>query len=145
MKTSIVYLGLGSNLGNREANIHLAIERLKPFIEIKKISRIIETDPVSGPKQGKYLNAVLKAETLFSPQKLLNLAKGIEKEFGRKKTIPNAPRPIDIDILLYDNQEIHSSELTIPHPRMFEREFVMTPLREIAPDVVQKFQSEIKI
>lgn len=129
-----VYLGLGSNLGDRQQNIAQAICELeKAGLQIIKLSTLIETDPVGGPAQGKFLNAVLKAKTLFAPHDLLNHIHAIEKTLGRVRTVKNGPRTIDIDILLYDRLRIESPELSIPHPRMKERDFVLTPLREIEP------------
>ncbi|HOW36234.1 MAG TPA: 2-amino-4-hydroxy-6-hydroxymethyldihydropteridine diphosphokinase [Candidatus Omnitrophota bacterium] len=129
-----VYLGLGSNLSDRETSLQEAIARLNQnSVTVKKVSTIIETDPIGGPAQGKFLNAVLEAETDLPPLDLLNLTQKIEKQLGRKRTIPNGPRTIDIDILLYGNRTIHTPELIVPHPRMFERDFVLKPLYEIAP------------
>lgn len=134
-----VYLGLGSNLSDREANIKEAIARLNQnSVTAKKISTIIETDPVGGPAQGKFLNAVLEAETDLAPPDLLNLTQKIENQLGRTRTTPNGPRTIDIDILLYGDQTIRTPDLTVPHPRMLERDFVMKPLREIAPHLISE-------
>ena len=134
-----VYLALGSNMGDRPANIQKAIELLNSSkITVKKISSIIETEPAGGPPQDKYLNGVIEVKTTLTPFELLKTAQSIEKKLGRKKTVRNAPRPIDIDILLYDQKKIQTPELTIPHPRMLNREFVMHPLSEIAPDLVNK-------
>ena len=135
-----IYLGLGSNLGDRHKNITSAVERLNQNgITIKKLSTIIETDPVGGPKdQGKFLNAVAKAETNLSPENLRSTLKTIEQALGRVKTAKNGPRTIDLDILLYDMDVINTSELIIPHPRMLNRDFVMIPLKEIAPDLVEE-------
>lgn len=131
---STVYLGLGTNLGNRERNIERAIEELKQIgLTIEKLSSVIETDPVGGPPQGKFLNAVLKATTTLPPNALLTQLKFIEKKLGRVKTIVNGPRIIDIDILLYDSLHMHTPHLTIPHPKMLDRDFVMMPLKEIEP------------
>lgn len=133
-----VFLGLGSNLGNREENIRAAIEALsRQGIVAEKISSIIETDPIGGPPQGKFLNAVLKATTALKPEQLLERTLLIEKNLGRVRTLRNAPRTIDIDILLYDEIKYHSPQLDIPHPRMRERNFVMRPLREIEPAIDQ--------
>ena len=136
---AIVYLGIGSNLGNRKKNIETAITLLKENdITILKCSTAIETDPVGGPPtQEKFLNGVLKIETLLSPHKLLDQLKIIEQQLGRVKTIPDGPRSIDLDILLYDQLDIHTPQLTIPHPRMFKRDFVMRPLKEIEPQLVE--------
>jgi 2-amino-4-hydroxy-6-hydroxymethyldihydropteridine diphosphokinase len=131
-----VYLGLGSNLGNRKKNIESAISELNNAgIKVERISSLVETDPVGGPPQGKFLNAVIKAKTSFSPEDLLEKLKHIEKMLGRKKTIVNGPRTIDIDILLYSRLKVSTPQLTIPHPRMFTRPFVMEPLKEIEPEI----------
>ena len=136
----IVYLGLGSNLGDRKNYIKQALRELKRNrIKIIKRSTIIETDPVGGPpNQGKFLNAVLKAATDFSPKRLLSTVKSIEKKIGRKKAAKYGPRVIDIDILLYGQKKVTSPGLTIPHPEMFKRDFVMRPLKQIAPRLAKK-------
>jgi len=138
---AIVYLGIGSNLGNRRENVEAAIALLKEAgLTVLKISTIIETDPVGGPpNQEKFLNGVLKIETHLSPQKLLGRLKYIEQQLGRVKTITNnGPRPIDLDILLYDQLDLQTPQLTIPHPRMLERNFVMRPLKEIEPQLAEE-------
>ena len=138
-----IYLALGSNLGQREKNIKEAIQQLEANdIIIDKISKIIETDPVGGPTQNKFLNAVLEGQTTLSPFDLLTLSKDIEQKLGRTKTVVNGPRIIDIDILLYDKQKLSTPELTIPHPRMLQRNFVMIPLSEIDPKLTQELQHE---
>ncbi len=132
---STVYLALGSNLGDRLQYIQKAVAQLKACgLKVAKLSTIIETDPVGGIFQGKYLNAVLKASTVHSPEELHVITKSIERKLGRVKTTINAPRVIDIDILLYDDIKLITPRLLIPHPRMFERDFVMGPLKEIAPE-----------
>ncbi len=138
-----VYLGLGSNLGDRQLYIRSAIHLLnKNRVAVKNISSMIETDPEGGPPQGKFLNTVVKARTSLSPRDLLILAKSIETFLGRKPSVSNGPRPIDIDILLYDQISLSSPQLVIPHPRMRERAFVLKPLQEIAPRLVsQLFQN----
>lgn len=98
----------------------------------------METDPVGGPPQPKFLNAVAKIETRLSPVELLNQCHGIEKELGRVRDVPNGPRPIDLDILLYDRLVLDTPRLTIPHPRMFERAFVLEPLKEIEPALLEE-------
>jgi 2-amino-4-hydroxy-6-hydroxymethyldihydropteridine diphosphokinase len=126
-------------MGDRRENILKAVEILKKDgIKVLKFSTIIETDPVGGPPQKKFLNAVIQARTKLSPWQLLKHAKWIEKELGRVRSIPNAPRPIDIDILLYNTHQIQTSLLIIPHPRMLERDFVMLPLKEIAPVLAEE-------
>jgi len=130
----ICYLGIGSNLGNRRKNIKLAIQKISAlkYTEVIKSSRMIETEPVGGPVgQGKFLNAALKIRTSLSPLILLKKLKSIEKQLGREKTVRNGPRTIDLDILFYGDRIINSKNLTIPHPRVFEREFVIKPLLEI--------------
>jgi len=137
---AIVYLGIGSNLGKRRKNIEAAIALLKENnIALLKRSSIIETNPVGGPpNQEKFLNGVLKVETQFSPRELLDQLKQIEQKLGRIKTIPGGPRPIDLDILIYDQLDMQTPQLTIPHPRMFQRNFVMQPLREIEPQLLEE-------
>jgi 2-amino-4-hydroxy-6-hydroxymethyldihydropteridine diphosphokinase len=131
----IVYLGLGSNVGDREGNIRGAVDQLNARgVHVLKISTIIETNPVGGPPQGLFLNAALRAETDLQPLDLLRVCLAAEAGLGRVRTVRNGPRTIDIDILLYDNLSLVTPELTIPHPRMQERDFVMRPLREIMPD-----------
>jgi 2-amino-4-hydroxy-6-hydroxymethyldihydropteridine diphosphokinase len=131
---SIVYLALGSNLGDRLQYIQKAVAELKACgLKIIKLSTVIETDPVGGPPQGKYFNAVLKASTAYSPEELHVITRGIELKLGRVKKGINAPRVIDIDILFYDDIKLITPRLLIPHPRCLERPFVMRPLEEIDP------------
>ena len=137
---AVIYLGLGSNLGNRGQQLNRAIELIKQSgIKVSKVSSYIETDPVGGPVQGKFLNAAAMAETNLSPIELLKTLQSIEATMGRVRTVVNAPRPIDIDILLYDNLALQSQDLTIPHPRMHRRAFVLNPLKEIAPQRLEEF------
>ena len=137
---AIVYLGIGSNLGNRKANIAAAKMLLENNnIEILQCSRIIETDPVGGPPdQPNFLNGVIKIKTNLEPKDLLNNLKAIERKVGRKATVRYGPRAIDLDILLYDQLQYQTPQLTIPHPRMLKREFVMNPLKEIAPHLAKE-------
>jgi 2-amino-4-hydroxy-6-hydroxymethyldihydropteridine diphosphokinase len=130
------YLGLGSNLGEREANIASALKMLGQEARIVKVSSLYETEPVGYKDQPWFLNCVCSVETDLSPQALLKLAKTIEKNLGRKPTHRFGPRLIDIDILFYDDLILDSPDLTIPHPRLMERAFVLVPLKEIAPDLV---------
>ncbi|MBN1870534.1 MAG: 2-amino-4-hydroxy-6-hydroxymethyldihydropteridine diphosphokinase [Candidatus Omnitrophica bacterium] len=136
----IVYLGIGSNLGDRQKNINDAITSLKKnHIRILKCSTIIETEPVGSPSgQGKFLNGVLKIRTWLSPHELLYLLKRLERRLGRTKTAPNGPRIIDLDILLYDHLKLQTPQLTLPHPLMFQRDFVMRPLNEIEPQLTKE-------
>lgn len=131
---SIVYIAFGSNLGNREDNIERAISIMRdsPSFDIIKVSSYLETDPIGGPDgQGKYLNGVIKLKTSLSPHELLKFLNKIENDLGRIRTVRNGPRPIDLDILLYGQEKINTPDLTIPHPRMHERDFVLIPLKEI--------------
>ncbi len=138
---SAVYLGLGSNLGDRKMYLTSAIKKLNQSnVNVLEISAFIETDPVGGPPQDKYLNAVIKAKTTLDPHQLLKTTLLIEKGLGRIRTMINGPRTIDIDILLFDTLKIQTPELTIPHPRMLERDFVMNPLKEIAPELVKELK-----
>jgi len=129
-----VYLGLGSNLGDRLANLFFAIELLPGRVE--RISSIYESKPWGFDHQPLFLNLVLRLETLLSPSNLLSGAKTIEKMRGRKPGFRNGPRPIDIDILFYDEETIVTENLILPHPRIEERAFVLLPLCEIAPDLI---------
>ncbi|MEW6008123.1 MAG: 2-amino-4-hydroxy-6-hydroxymethyldihydropteridine diphosphokinase [Candidatus Omnitrophota bacterium] len=124
-----VFLGVGSNIGNRLDNIKNAINLLKQAgVKIEKISKIIKTRPVGGPPQSDFLNAAIKAKTDLSPLSLLKALKKIEKDLGRRRTVRFGPRIIDLDILIYDNLKLKTKKLTIPHPRMWQRDFVLKPL-----------------
>ena len=135
-----VFIGIGSNLANRQNYINKAIFYLKlaEGVRVEKVSTIIETEPVEGPVQGRYLNGVIKIKTILLPQELLNILQNIENKLGRRRVVRFGPRTIDLDILLYGNEIIDQDNLKIPHPRMWEREFVLKPLFEIAPDIVCK-------
>jgi 2-amino-4-hydroxy-6-hydroxymethyldihydropteridine diphosphokinase len=130
------YLGLGSNLGDRKQNLAQAMKLMSPYVVVEQVSSIYETDPVGYTNQPLFLNAVCRVSTKLSPQQLLRLAKEIEVKLGRVPSFPNAPRPVDIDILFYGDEVISSPELTVPHPRLVERAFVLVPLAEIAPDLI---------
>lgn len=130
----VCYLGVGSNLGDRRENIRRSIKELNSLKSTKvlKASRIVETEPEACPAGSpKFLNAALKISTNLSPLLLLKNLKNIEKKLGRVKSIRNAPRPIDLDILFYGNKVIKTKKLKIPHPRMFERKFVIKSLLEV--------------
>ena len=132
-----VYLGLGSNLGDREANLRRALELLTAYgVKVQQLSPIYETEPVDAPDSGPFLNAVCQAETPLDPQALLRTAKAIEEALGRSSGPRNAPRAIDIDILLYGDLVLDTPELTIPHPRMADRAFVLAPLADIAVGIM---------
>jgi len=128
-----VYIGVGSNLGDRLKNIKAALAHLGAAagIEVEKVSSIIETFPQGGPPQGNYLNAVLRLKTDLSARALLVVLQDIERRLGRERKGKNGPRTIDLDILLYGDQSIDEPDLKVPHPRMRQREFVMKPLAEI--------------
>jgi 2-amino-4-hydroxy-6-hydroxymethyldihydropteridine diphosphokinase len=130
-----VYLGLGSNLGDRQENLDRALEFLSQRLRMGKISSMYDTEPLGDADQPRFLNLVCQASTRLEPLALLALAKGIESKLGRTGR-SGAARTIDIDILLYDEQVIQTPELVIPHPKMTERAFVLVPLDEIAPDLV---------
>jgi 2-amino-4-hydroxy-6-hydroxymethyldihydropteridine diphosphokinase len=126
-----VYFSLGSNLGDREANLSAALERL----QIKRVSPIYETEPVDYTTQPFFLNVVAEAETELMPMQLLARTQRIERELGRVRGIPKGPRAIDIDILLYGNSVIRTARLEVPHPRFHERRFVLVPFADLAPDL----------
>jgi 2-amino-4-hydroxy-6-hydroxymethyldihydropteridine diphosphokinase len=130
------YLGLGSNLGDRKQNLAQALDLMSKHLVIEQISPIYETEPVGYEPQPLFLNAACRISTELNPEKLLRLAKRIEAKLGRTPNFPNAPRPIDIDILFYGDEVLNDKELTVPHPRLTERAFVLVPLAEIAPDLV---------
>ena len=135
---SIVYIGIGSNLGDRRVNIDRGIELLNQLkdTEVEKVSSLFETDPQGGPPQGRFLNGALEMVTSILPLELLRKLKWIEKRLGRKRTEACGPRPLDLDLLFYDDVVVKGKELEIPHPRLHQRIFVLRPLAEIAPEVV---------
>jgi len=130
------YLGLGSNLGDRKQNLAQALELMSQRVVIERLSAIYETEPVGYKEQPLFLNAVCRIATDLSPERLLGLAKETEAKLGRTPGFPNAPRPVDIDILFYNSVVVSNRELTIPHPRLAERAFVLVPLVEIAPELI---------
>ncbi len=131
-----VIVGLGSNLDDRNENMGRALDLLRELagVSVLRVSSWRETDPVGGPPQGKYLNAVAEVETEIAPRELLARFHEIEADLGRVRTVRDGPRPIDLDILLYGDEMIKEPGLEIPHPRMLEREFVLEPLAELAPE-----------
>ncbi len=133
-----VYIGLGSNIGDREANIREAIMQLaeNEGIEIEQVSTLIETKAVSMIKQPDFLNAVIEMTTILTPLELFEETKKIELKMGRTKKGTREPRQIDLDILIFGQDIICEKDLTIPHPMMHERDFVLIPFNEIAPDAV---------
>jgi 2-amino-4-hydroxy-6-hydroxymethyldihydropteridine diphosphokinase len=129
-----VYLSLGSNVGNRQANLRAALDRLAaPDLQVTRVSPIYETEPVDYTEQEWFLNLVAEAETDLSPIDLLSRTRQIENALGRQRTIPKGPRTLDIDILLYGSIVVHTPTLEIPHPRMHDRRFVLAPLADLVP------------
>ena len=131
-----VYLGMGANLGDRQGNLAQALQYIRARASVEKVSACYETEPVGYLAQPDFINLACSASTDLEPLELLAFLKQIEKRMGRQSTFRNAPRPIDIDILFYDDQVMESPELVIPHPRLHDRGFVLVPLAEIAPDLV---------
>ena len=129
------YLSLGSNLGDREANIRKALEFLAESVRIIKVSSLYETAPIGVTDQNEFINAVVLVETDLDPMSLLSAVREIENVMGRVRNFHWGPRVIDVDILLYDGATINTPELTVPHPEMMKRAFVLIPLAEIAPDL----------
>jgi 2-amino-4-hydroxy-6-hydroxymethyldihydropteridine diphosphokinase len=128
-----VLLGLGSNVGDKEANLRAAVRLLpQPLVA----SSLYRTEPVGYIEQDSFLNAVVSVETKLTPKELLDVILDVERRLGRVRTFRNAPRAIDIDILLWEDLVLHDEELEIPHPRLHERAFVLEPLSEIAPDAI---------
>lgn len=134
----VAYIALGSNIGNREENLNQAVEMLNATVGINviKVSTYYDTVPVGYTEQPNFLNAVVEIETYLSAYELLDVCGDIECKLKRKRTIHWGPRTIDLDILLFGNLVIDDELLTIPHPRMYEREFVLKPLNEIASNVI---------
>lgn len=136
---ALAYLALGSNLGDRQRFLDGAVARLRaaPGVSVRRVSPYYETAPVGGPAgSGAYLNAVAEADTSLPPDRLLETLLDIEREFGRIRTEPNAPRTLDLDLLLYDGLVRAAPDPVVPHPRLHERRFVLQPLADLAPDFV---------
>ena len=134
----LAYLALGSNLGDRLAHLQGAVDALAAAgsVRIVAVSRVYETAPVGGPPQDAFLNAVVGIATELEPHPLLELAQRLERGAARERAERWGPRTLDVDVLLYDDLELDTPDLTIPHPRMWERGFVLAPLRDVAPDLV---------
>jgi 2-amino-4-hydroxy-6-hydroxymethyldihydropteridine diphosphokinase len=130
-----VYIALGSNIGNREANLRMALRGMTRMTRVEAVSSLYETDAI-GPEQPPYFNAACRIDTGLEPESLLRFLKALEHEIGRRPGGPHwGPRPIDLDILLYSDRVLETADLVIPHARMAERAFVLLPLAEIATDV----------
>jgi 2-amino-4-hydroxy-6-hydroxymethyldihydropteridine diphosphokinase len=132
---TVAYLALGANLGDRLATLQLAVDLLdaRDGIDVVRSSRVYETEPV-GPPQPAYLHAVVEISTTLEPRALLGAGLAVEAELGRVRAERWGPRTLDVDVLLYDDREVHEPGLEIPHPRMHERGFVLVPLLELEPD-----------
>jgi 2-amino-4-hydroxy-6-hydroxymethyldihydropteridine diphosphokinase len=132
----LIYLSLGSNLGDRAANLERAIEALSEIgVRVLRRSSIFETEPVDFLAQPWFLNCVVEAETSLEPRHLLEELQAIELQLGSKKLVPRGPRIIDLDVLFYQGVVIHAAGIEIPHPRLAARRFVLVPLAEIAPEL----------
>lgn len=130
-----VYLSLGSNLGDRKAHLEQVLEEMRAAgLEVQRVSSFYETQPVDFPRQDWFLNCAVEVETEMMPRQLLRKLQRIERRLGRRRLAKRGPRTVDIDILLYENSVIKTAELTVPHPRLAERRFVLEALREIAAD-----------
>ncbi|ABS20444.1 2-amino-4-hydroxy-6-hydroxymethyldihydropteridine diphosphokinase [Bacillus cytotoxicus] len=134
-----VYIALGSNIGDRYTYLTQAVDLLdkNSNVQVEDVSSVYETDPVGYTDQNRFLNIVIKISTNLLPQELLTVTQKIENELGRKREIRWGPRTIDLDILLYNQDNIETENLIVPHPRMFERAFVIVPLLEINQDIEQ--------
>lgn len=135
---AIAYIALGSNLQQPAQQVQLALQALQtlPHTQVLKASSLYQTTPVGYDNQPDFINAVASIETQLQPQALLAALLAIEQQFGRERPFANAPRILDLDVLLYANEVMHTPTLTLPHPRMHERGFVMLPLAEIAPELI---------
>ncbi len=130
-KENRIFIALGTNLADRRKNLKTALKEIEKIAVIVKKSSVYETKPMGYTPQDDFLNMVIQIKTNLSPQKLLTELKNTENKMGRTKTIKNGPRIIDLDILIYGDKKIRTKNLTIPHPRMNERQFVLIPLNEI--------------
>ncbi len=131
----LAYLSLGSNVGEREEHLREAIRRLETAGHVLRVSSFYETEPVEFTDQTWFLNCAVALETELTPQRLMAAILRIEQEMGRKRTRPKGPRTIDVDILLYGDSVVDAAEVTIPHPAMQRRRFVLQPLAEIGDEV----------
>jgi 2-amino-4-hydroxy-6-hydroxymethyldihydropteridine diphosphokinase len=137
-----LYIALGSNLGNRLANLKAAIDNLRPQLKVNKESHVYETPPWGYTDQPAFLNQVVEAETYMEPEPLLHHLKRLELALGRTPSFQNGPRLIDIDILFFDDLILDSPALKLPHPSIQERAFVLVPLADLAPDLVHPVLNE---
>src|SRR6266852_9606465 len=136
MSMQIIYLSLGSNVGDREANLRAAIAALEDAsVCVRRVSSFYETEPVDFLEQPWFLNCAVEGETELKPRELLRALREVEAKMGSKKLVAKGPRLIDMDILLYGEEKIDTPDLQVPHPRMHLRRFVLVPLAEIAPEL----------
>ena len=135
MKPKVAFIGIGTNLGDRFAQLRRALECLQadPGILRVRVSRVYETEPVGDPTQPWYLNAVAEVKTLYAPQDLLKRCLELERQAGRQRTTPGEARTLDLDLLAYEHYHLETPQLVLPHPRMHQRAFVLIPLAELAP------------
>ena len=137
------FIGLGSNLGDRRALLRAAVERLRRAGDVVGVSGLYETDPVGGPEgQGPYLNVVVELSTRDTPRRLLERCQALEEAAGRVRTVRWGPRTLDADVLWVEGCTLDEDDLTVPHPRLWERRFVVQPLADLAPDLVTPEQLE---
>jgi 2-amino-4-hydroxy-6-hydroxymethyldihydropteridine diphosphokinase len=136
MKPGTVYIGLGSNLGDRVAHLREAGQRLSAIVKIERASQLYVAAPLGYVRDDAFVNAVIRGTTTLKPMELLEMMQAIEAAMGRRSGVQYGPRPIDLDLLFYDAVQIETRKLTIPHPRMAQRAFVLKPLAEIAPDLM---------
>ena len=135
------FIGLGSNLGDRRAHLQGAVAGLRAAGDVVGVSPLYETAPVGGPEdQGPYLNVVVELSTSDGPRQLLERCRALETAAGRVRTVRWGPRTLDADVLLVDGWEVDEADLTVPHPRLWERRFVVQPLADLAPDLVTSGQ-----
>jgi len=136
MKVRTVYICLGSNLGDRVANLRDAGQRLSAIVKIEKASQLYVAAPLGYVRDDAFVNAVIRGTTTLKPLELLEMMQAIEGTMGRRSGVQYGPRPIDLDLLFYDAVQIETRKLTVPHPRIAQRAFVLKPLAEIAPDLM---------
>ncbi len=136
LDVATTYIALGANLGDREATLREGVRQLSALGQVDAVSPLYETEPVGYTEQPPYLNAVARLNTSLSPPELLHALLRIEAGLGRVRTFANAPRTIDLDLLFVDDLVLNDAELTLPHPRLHERAFVLVPLTDIAPNLV---------
>ena len=142
MNIHTIYLSLGTNIGNRPANLRQAVSSLPPQMNVKAKSKVYETPPWGYTEQDDFLNQAVKATTYLEPEPLLKHIKRLETALGRETSFHYGPRLIDIDILFYDDEIIETQSVVIPHPHLHERGFVLLPLMDIAPDLIHPIQQK---